>query len=308
MFSDEKKFICMDTTVLIKILSQQKTDKVDQAIDEAARFFYKIERTCSRFDPDSELMRLSRRTGESVGVSPLLYQAVKFAVETARETDGAFDPSIGRSMEQRGFDRNYLSGKTVRSTFADSEKTSYKDLLLDGKRRKILLKKPMVIDLNAVVKGMAVDVAAKAVRNKGFVHFIINAGGDVYAAGLNEQERPWKIGIRNPVRRSEQIGSIRLSDAAICTSGDYERPSKVLPGQNHLLDPHKDRSPGNIASCSVIAPFAMLADAFSTASFIMGSNRGLKKMEEMHLDCVMVTRSQDVRATNKFKEKWSWNE
>lgn len=298
----------MDTTVTIKIVSQQKTNKIDQAIDEAAGFFYKIERTCSRFDPDSELMQLSRHAGKSVSVSPLLYQAVKFAVETARETGGAFDPSIGRSMERRGFDKNYLSGEKVRSTFADTERATYEDLSFDEENREVLLKKPMVIDLSAVAKGMAIDVAAKAIRDEGFVNFIINAGGDIYAAGHNVREKPWKIGIRNPARRSEWIGSVRLSNAAICTSGDYERPSKVLPGENHLLDPHRNQSPENIASCSVIAPFAMLADAFSTASFIMGIDKGLKKMEEMNLDCVMITRSLDVRSTNKFKEKWSWND
>lgn len=298
----------MDTTVTIRINSDQKMKKIGESIDKAAGFFYKVERTCSRFDPNSELMQLSYHAGEKMSVSPLLYQAVRFAVETARETGGAFDPSIGRMMERRGFDKNYLSGNKVQSTFADVEKGSYKDLSFDDGKKEILLNKPMVIDLNAVAKGMAIDVAARAIKEDGFADFIINAGGDIYAAGLNEQRKPWKIGIRHPLNRQEWIGSVRLSNAAICTSGDYERPSKVRPGENHLLDPHRNESPENMASCSVIAPYAMLADAFSTASFIMGFEKGLKKMNEMALDCLMINRSLDVHSTNKFKEKWSWNE
>ncbi|RYL94822.1 FAD:protein FMN transferase [Sporolactobacillus sp. THM7-4] len=306
--TDQKKFISMDTMVTIKVVSQQKRQRINDAIDEAAAVFYKIERICSRFNPQSELMRLSSHPRMKIPVSPILFQALKLAVETARETDGALDPTIGRKMEKRGFDKNYLSGEKISSPFADAEKVTYKDILLNEQKRTVWLKKPMVIDLNAVVKGMAVDMAAKVLSDSGFDQFIVEAGGDIYVSGKNEHHEPWKIGIRNPIDRDQLLGSVRLSNMGICTSGNYERLSTLIPGEYHLIDPGKGKSPKDIVSCTIIAPFAMLADAFSTAAYVMGSVRGIKKMEELNLDCLMITRSLEKVFTNKLKEKWSWIE
>lgn len=304
---DTRMFICMDTTVTIKVVSDQE-EQIDDVIKEAVRNFYQIERICSRFDQDSELMHLCQRAGEMVSVSSILYQAIKFAVETAEETGGAFDPTIGRMMEQRGFNSNYLSGARMCSTFAETSNVSYKDISMIDEKMGIYLKKPMVIDLNAVVKGMAVDLAVKTMRDAGFNNFIINAGGDIYASGHNEQNEPWKIGIRNPSNRETWIGFVRLSDQAICTSGDYERPSTITPGENHLLNPLRHKSPRELSSCTVISPFTMLADAFSTAASVMGTDKGIKKMEEMQLDCLMLTHSSERYYTKNFKENVSWTE
>ncbi|MCO7176525.1 FAD:protein FMN transferase [Sporolactobacillus kofuensis] len=298
----------MDTTVSIKVVSDQDEQLIDEIIKEAVHNFYQIERACNRFDPNSELMHLCHRAGEEVSVSPILFQAINFAVETAIETGGAFDPTIGRVMEQRGFNRNYLSGEKLCSTFADDSDVTYKDITLFDRQRIILLKKPMVIDLNAVVKGMAVDLAVKSMRNAGLDHFIVNAGGDIYASGRNEQNEPWKIGIRNPADRNASVGYVRISDGAICTSGDYERPSMLSPGESHLLNPGMNASPRELSSCTVIAPFTMLADAFSTAASVMGRDQGMKKMEEMNLDCIMITHLSECSFTKNFKERLSWND
>ncbi|WP_241654780.1 FAD:protein FMN transferase [Sporolactobacillus shoreae] len=304
----KKRFICMDTVVTIQIISGESKDHLDAEIDKAVAMFYQVERICTRFDPESELMKLSSQTGVWVSVSRILYSAIRFAVETARETGGAFDPSIGRKQEQRGFNENYLSGKTISSEFADVENTSYRDIIIDDKRQAVLLKKQMVIDLGAVAKGLAIDLAAQELHARSYKNFLINAGGDLYASGSDENGEPWIVGIRHPIRNRELAGTIRLTDAAICTSGDYERLSPVLPGENHILDPHKNQSPDVLASCTVIAPFAMLADSFSTAAFVMGMDSGVRKMEKMNLDCLMISRSMSFVSTKKFKEKWSWQD
>lgn len=304
----QKKFICMDTIVTLQILSQHSTQQIDQVCRQAARLFYRIEHICSRFYPDSELMRLSRRAKETVTVSPFLYQALKIAVEVAGDTDGAFDPAIGRMMEKRGFNTDYISGKNLCSAFADGTQATYKDIVLSDEKSSVYLKKPMVIDLNALVKGMAVDLASEVLRDAGYEHFMINAGGDIYAAGQNNRNEPWKVGIRDPHDRKRWIGYVSLSDEAICTSGDYERTRPGIPGENHLLHPGTKRSPDEISSCSVIAPFAMLADAFSTAVMVMGKKRGLRKMEDMNLDCLIISRLSARHFTHTFKENRSWTE
>ncbi|RYL97970.1 FAD:protein FMN transferase [Sporolactobacillus sp. THM7-7] len=304
----QETFIAMDTTIMMTVVSDAAERTIDRSVRRAARCFYQIEQVCSRFDTDSELMRASRRTGVPVRVSPILYHAMKFAVEAAAETGGALDPTIGRKMELRGFRRNYLSGKPVCSAFAENAGVTFRDLVLNDEKMEMTLKKPMVLDLNAVAKGLAVDQAAKILRNAGFLHFMINAGGDIYAAGQNERHESWTIGIRDPLDPEKLAGTVRLSDAAICTSGHYERPSPVMPGESHLLDPRSGRSPGMIVSCSVIAPFAMLADAFSTAALVMGPETGIEKLEYMCLDGLMIGCTSRRLFTKNFKEHTLWNE
>lgn len=305
--SCEKDFICMDTVVRIRLISGKSESKQIQSIDHAAEQFYRVERSCSRFDSSSELMRLLNKTGVPVKVSPILFSAVQFAVNTASETGGKFDPSIGQSLEKRGFNKNYLTGERIHSGHDHPAQATYRDIIVNPVNRTITLRKPLVIDLGAVAKGLAIDLAAAELKKEGYMHFLINAGGDLYAAGMNEKKEPWKIGIRHPVHHQDLAGSVLLADAAICTSGGYERPSAVVPGEHHLFDPLSGHSPSRVLSCSVIAPFAMLADAFSTAAIILGPNEGLNKIEEMGLDCLMITRDMDVASTKKFKEAWSWN-
>src|ERR1035438_9930601 len=85
----------------------------DAAIGRAFGWFYEIEERCTRFDTNSELLRLCSRVGEPVQVSAILFEAVKFALLLAEETNGAFDPTIGRVMEARGFNREHRSGNAV---------------------------------------------------------------------------------------------------------------------------------------------------------------------------------------------------
>ncbi|WP_010631601.1 FAD:protein FMN transferase [Sporolactobacillus vineae] len=303
----EKDFICMDTIVMIRVVSGKPKQEQVQSILRAAGQFYRVEQSCSRFDSGSELMRLPDKTDVPIRVSPVLFSAIQFAVSAAAETGGKFDPSIGRSLEKRGFNRNYLTGERIHSDEVHPAQATYRDIVVNPVNRTITLRKPMVIDLGAVAKGMAIDLAAAELRNEGYEHFLVNAGGDIFAAGRNEQKEPWKIGIRHPVHHDEIAGTVRLENAAICTSGGYERPSSVLPGEHHLLDPLSGHSPSQLSSCSVIAPFAMLADAFSTAAIVLGPDEGIKKMEEMGLDCLMITRDMNVTSTKKFKEAGSWN-
>nr|WP_283163260.1 FAD:protein FMN transferase [Sporolactobacillus mangiferae] len=296
----------MDTLITIKVVSDKPPEQIDAIINQSVENFYYVEHVCSRFESDSELMRLCRHTREPVPVSPLLYHAVSFALEVAKESDGAFDPTIGRAMELRGFNRNYLHGQSISSSFADSADVDYHDIELIGDRY-IYLKRALVIDLNAVVKGMAVDLTANAMKQAGLANFLINAGGDIYVSGNNDQKEPWRIGIRDPFHREQCVGIVCMRQGAICTSGNYERRMHPNSEESHLFKPNTHQSPRGLSSCTVVAPFAMLADAFSTTAYVLGLERGMNKMEELGFDCLMITHTANQFFTQKFKENLLWN-
>jgi thiamine biosynthesis lipoprotein len=242
----------MGTIVTIHAPREDSAD----AIARAFAWFREIEARCTRFREESELMRLTAQVGVPVPVSAILFEAVRFATMVAEESGGAFDAS-----SRDGLGR-------------------YRDLELDAGKRTITLRKPLTLDLGAVAKGLAVDMAARELDE--FDDFAIDAGGDVYLGGSNPSGAPWTVGIRHPRHDNETIGTLRISNQAVCTSGDYERG-------DHIRDPRTGLAAQSVASATVVAPGAMLADALATAAFVLGPQDGIRFLNRMGVEGLIVT-------------------
>ena len=260
----------------------QHASDVDERIETAFDWFRRVEACCTRFDPESELMQLTAHVGVAVPVSELLYEAVHFAVAVAEETGGAFDPTVGHRMETRGFNREYRTGREVRTILDPASAATYLDIVCDDTNKTITLRRPLVLDLGAVAKGMAVDLAVRELRP--YTDFAIDAGGDLYLAGCGPGGAPWSVGIRHPRLDRELIDAIRVSNVAVCTSGDYER-------EDHILDPRTGDSVDAVVSVTVVAPTAMVADALATAAFVLGPVEGIRLLERQGVDGLIVSAS-----------------
>jgi FAD:protein FMN transferase len=280
-----KTKLYMDTVVDIKVATRNSKEETEEKINRAFQAFQKVEQACSRFTTRSELMQAIQNVGTPVKISPFLFEPLQFALEMAKLTDGLFDPTVGKVMELNGFNRHYLMRDTIESPSA--EDVTYRCIELNQQTHTLLLKKPLVIDLGAVAKGFAIDLAANEL--KGFDGYVINAGGDLFAGGLDEKGEPWKIGIQHPYQKDKIMETIKIRDEAICTSGSYERRNPTLPGGHHIINPNTKCSPNELISSSVIAPFAMMADAFSTISFLMGVKKGKSLLEEIDVKGLLIT-------------------
>lgn len=300
----------MGTIVTIEVVghppSQRARRERDQAIRRAFAWFEQVERCCSRFDAHSELRQLCTTHGTPVLVSRLLFEAVSFAVAVAQDTDGAFDPTVGTQMEARGFTRHYRTGATSPSALSSGHHGTFRDVVLNSDGPSIQLMQPLLLDLGAVAKGLAIDLAARELAP--LVHFAIDAGGDLYLGGRNANDAPWTVGIKHPRQREQLLSRITVCDAALCTSGDYERrvdgdtmvghgPS---PGEHHLLNPHTGHSPQETISASVLAPTAMVADALATAACVLGSSAGVALLERHALRGCLV----DTEMHCHFTKDW----
>lgn len=287
--------VFMDTPVVIELAAAGEDDaKLAERTDRAFAWFAEVERRCSRFDDASELRNLSLHIGEPVRVSTLLFQALDIALNVARLTGGALDPAVGRAMERSGFNTNYMTGARVMSKLPADSMGTYRDILLDRDAQTVTLLRPLSLDLGAVAKGLAVDLAAEELR--GLPGFVINAGGDILARGLNPDAEPWRIGIRHPRRHDDLLTSLRITDAAVCTSGDYERPQAAGDG-HHILDPASGASAGLAISVTVVAPTAVVADALSTAVFVLGPVAGIDLLDREGVDGLIVDAALNVVAT-----------
>jgi thiamine biosynthesis lipoprotein len=266
-------------------------------VERAVAWFRRVEESCNRFDRGSEVRQLSDHIGSLVPVSPILYEAVRFAMAVAEDTGGAFDPTVGLDLEARGFNREYRSGQVVRTGLEPTGPVSYRDVRLDPAARTIALARPLVLDLGAVAKGLAIDMAARELQP--FEDFAIDAGGDLYLAGRNATGAPWSIGIRHPRDEHQLIETLRVSNLAVCTSGDYERRGAETNGGDghHILDPRTKSSATAVASVTVVAPTALAADALGTAAFVLGPSEGVRLLERHGVDGLILSPALERFAT-----------
>lgn len=289
----------MGTVVTVQVVghgaSRSEQQEREAAVTRALHWFHEAETRCSRFDPGSEVNALCARVGEPVPVGDLLFEAIRFAVAVADETGGAFDPTVGAHMEARGFNREYRSGDAVHVATGMSVAATYRDVAIDEARRTVTLHTPLVLDLGAVVKGLAIDLAARELEP--FHDFAVDAGGDLYLGGCNAAGESWSVGIRNPRERERILARVAVRDAAVCTSGDYERPVPGDSGDHHIMDARAGTSARAIASATVIAPSAMVADALSTAAFVLGPVEGLALLQRHGLEGLLVTPALEEFAT-----------
>ena len=262
----------------------------DAAVTSAFEWFREVEARCSRFDRESELSQLSATAGTAVPVSDLVFEALRFAMHIAELSGGAFDPVVGGAMIARGFNRNYASGEITAMPANLDKGATFRDVSIDERARTVTLRRPLVLDLGAVAKGLAIDLAAKeleSVRN-----FSIDAGGDLYLGGKNDDEEDWSVGIRHPRKDHKVIEILRVSGKAVCTSGDYERGP-------HLLSPEDGSQADGVASATVVAPTAMLADAASTAAFVMGVDAGIAFCRRIGVEAILFTPDLGRHATHE---------
>jgi thiamine biosynthesis lipoprotein len=230
-------------------------------------------------------MRLIDRVGIRVRVSTLLFEVAAFAIDLAEQTDGAFDPTIGATMEQLGFNANYRTGEAVHSQ-VDTEGTSFRDVRLGRRAHTIRLRRPLILDLNAVAKGLAIDLAVRELAT--YPDVCVEAGGDVFVRGRNAAGDLWHVGIQHPRAEGVLARTLDVTDCAVCTSGDYERRASGPTGEGHILDARTRRPVSDLASVTVVAPTAMAADGLSTAAMVLGRERGLRFLESQRVGGLLI--------------------
>ncbi len=281
----------MDTFVTITVVSYS-SDKADSAIESAFSAMEMFGNLIDFFSDKSEVSLINKNAGiREVKVSPETLDSIEKAIYVADKSGGSFDPTIGPVIKIWDF------YKKVKPSGIEIKKklplVNYKDVIIDRDKSTVFLrKKGMLLDIGGIAKGYAADLAVMDLKQNGIRSGIVAAAGDIRTFGIKPNGKQWRIGIRNPRqknRSNEIIAKINLSDKAISTSGDYERYF-MINGQrfHHLLDP-KTGYPANLCrSVTIITDKGALSDAFSTAVFILGPEKGLKLVQEMLIDAIII--------------------
>jgi thiamine biosynthesis lipoprotein len=279
-------------------------DGVDARLAEQARraviaSFDDTVARLSTYEADSELSRLGRhRAAVPFELSPATLDVIGQAQQVAAESGGAFDATVAPLVAAWGFGAGAAPRGASPAGLAEAA-VGWRQLEVDrgrGIARKAL--GGLRLDLSGIAKGDGVDRAAQALDRLGLDRYLVEAGGELRARGRNAEGRPWQVAIEQPEAwppRARRI--VPLSGASIATSGDYrnwyERDGRRL---SHTIDPHT-REPVRhaLASVSVVHPSCALADAWATALFVAGPERGLAMARERGLAALFVVRESGGR-------------
>ncbi|HSE53831.1 MAG TPA: FAD:protein FMN transferase [Gemmatimonadales bacterium] len=246
----------------------------EDAIDAALAELLWVERTMTRFRPDSDIGRANLGAArEAVTVTPATAAVIGAALRWAEATDGRFDPALGAASELWDVLHRRVPppAEPVRRL---AGRGFWRTVDLDRSRGMPAVRfgDPEVrLDLGGIAKGYGVDRATAALRARGIEHAIVTVGGDLYALGTAPGGHPWQVGIRSPHHPSALAATLELSERAVATSGDYERFFRWRGVRyHHLIDPDTAaprRTP--VHSTTVLADRCLDADAAATAVFGM---------------------------------------
>jgi len=262
---------------------------VERAVDAAVREIERLDAMLTTWQPGSEVSRVNALagTGEATLVSAETFEILERSVWIARETKGAFDITVGAFKGLWKFDQdNDGTLPKRRDVLARLPLVDYRGIVLDAERRTArLARSGQSITLGGIAKGLIVDRAVAKMREAGLADFLVQAGGDLYAAGRHG-DRPWRVGIQDPRAATDGRGTdtsfamLSLGDAAFNTSGDYER-FVIKDGRryHHILDPKTGYPVAHTRSVTVLAPTSFLADTLDTAVFVLGAEEGMKLIE-----------------------------
>lgn len=233
---------------------------------------------------------LNRDALQSGTVSEETASAIETALYVARETEGAFDPTVAPLTDLWGF-----YGGNFRVPSADEleqtvAKVDYRRVSLDGNQ---LDTGDCVLDLGGIGKGFASDRCCELLKRKGVTSAILSLGGNIQTIGRKPDGNLWKIGIADPKNPNETICTLEVENKAAVTSGGYQRNFEQDGKRyHHILNP-KTGAPAEseLLSVTIIGESATLCDALSTALFVMGFEGAVAFWErKQDFDMILITK------------------
>jgi thiamine biosynthesis lipoprotein len=266
----------MGTRITVELWSDDK-ENAESAIDAVLDEMRHIDETMSTYKPTSEISLVNARAADGpMHIGKELFDLLVTAKQYSVLTEGAFDityASVGYMYDFRKHVRPSEDqiGKALPAV-------NYRHVLLDPKNQTVkFTQKGVRIDLGGIAKGYSVDCGIDVLKARGFTRAYVSAGGDSRIIG-DRFGKPWMVGIRDPRKgEGEVITRIPLVDAAISTSGDYERFfDEDGVRYHHIIDPHTGHSASKVRSATVIGPYAIRTDGLSKTAFVLGPEKAME--------------------------------
>lgn len=284
------------TLVAAHLNQKDLKTKIDMRLDD-------INRSMSTYRKDSEISRFNnlQNTEEKFYVSGDFWQVMTVARKIYQLTGGAWDGTVKPLVNLWGFgstkNKHTIPEKTAIQ--AHLAAIGFNQIEIATDRCLIKHKAAISLDLASIAKGYAVDQVAELIRKEGVDNFLVEIGGEVFAAGLRKDGQSWKIGINQPQKDApfnQVYKVVNLHDKAFATSGDY-RIFFELDGRRfaHIIDPRTGYpAASGVVSASIVADSCTFADGLATALVVLGPAKGVELVNRLSdVECLIIAQKQD---------------
>jgi thiamine biosynthesis lipoprotein len=294
------------------VLYAPEQSTADRAARAAFARVAELNRIMSDYLPDSELMRLCKRSESKpagpVKVSDELFFVLAKAKGVSELSEGAFDVTIGpvvRLWRQARKDRQLPDADVLKGALA---RVGYKNLELDAKGKTVTLKVPgMLLDLGGIAKGYAADEALKVIEQNGISSALVAASGDIAVSKAPPGRDGWRIDIA-PLPGARERRQLLLVDAAVSTSGDAEQFVEIGGVRySHIVDPRTGIGLPGRRSVTVVARRGIEADSLTKMASVLPAEKAVEKIETIEgaaaLIVVKSEKGEQVKESKRFASK-----
>lgn len=294
--------LTMGTIYHIEIVGDKMdTSQINIAKSRIDDVLNSVDMAMSTYKAESELSRFNvQESCEEFEVSECFARVAAAALDVARASGGAFDPTVGPLVDLWGFgSKETGSEQPTPEQISEALKVvGYQHLSMTTPST---LKKSMSglhLDLSALAKGASVDMVLSMLNDMGYPNVLVEVGGEIAVSGHNKHGYDWKISIETPNLGAGigegQFAILALREEAVATSGDYRNYRKVDGGYyTHVIDPRTGWPVSNhVASVTVVAGDCMTADALATTLMVLGAEEGMDFMTKQYgADAMIIVRN-----------------
>jgi len=292
---------------LVQVTAIGETEQVaGLAVSAGLAEIRRLEMLLSAWIPTSEISQINAAAGlKAVTVSPETLAILKWSLEVARLTDGAFNVAIGPAVDAWNLTESpRMPDEAELARLRPLVDLSY--LQLNERAKTVFLAQPqMRIDIGGIGKGFAADHAVDAMQRAGASAGVVALSGDIKTFGTMPDGQPFLFGIRHPRAEGALLARVELHNEAISTAGDYERFfEKDGVRYHHILDPRTLQPARACQSVTIVARQGVMADGLDTGIFVLGPERGIKLVEQLpDVDAVIVDREGGVWISSGLKDR-----
>ena len=278
----EKTRIVMDTLVSITIYAKQEPEDWQQHVEQAFETMQRIEDLATSFNDSSEVGQLNLNAGHrGISVHKDVLEIIKQAQEVGENSDGAFDVTVLPLLRLWNFKSSNPRVPTQDEVLEKRGLVDFRRIVIND-NNVFLPEVNMGMDLGAIAKGYAVDKAVEVLEKYDYKNFMVEAGGDLRAIAGELTRGQRTIWVRHPRKVSGFFAKIKMDEGAVASSGDYERFFEVSGKRfHHIVNPKTGYPASPVVSVTIFSETTVLADAYATAVFVLGPEKGLDFIEKL---------------------------
>ena len=269
----ESSVVAMGSAYSVVVYGEDRT-RMEEAVDAAFAEVQRLDQMLSNYKPESELSEINRNAGEHpVAVTQEMFDLLAACVEYSRESEGAFDITVGPLMKVWGFYRGTGRLPHRAEILGAMERVGYRNIVLDSTQRTVrFAKQGAELDPGGIGKGYAVDRMVGVLKQYGIQTALVSASGSsIYGLGAPPGETGWKLEIRDPKNEMKSVAEVYLKDESMSTSGNYEKFFRA-EGRiySHIMDPRTGWPAQGVLSVSAITPRTIDSEAWTKPLFVNG--------------------------------------